>query len=275
MTAHTQSVQHQAQRAAQEGKDWLEPFARAGYAARGAVYVLVGGLAMYAAFGPGEAQGSRGALASISDATWGVIILALVGIGLLGYAAWRFTQGFLDADNHGTDGKGLVVRAGLVVSGVTHVTLGIYALTLAVAGGGSSDSGGGGWTAQLMGAPAGRWLVGFVGACIVGAGVAQFVKGYKTKFRKWLDMRAEQYGWAIPMSRFGLIARGTVFGMIGGWVIYAALTANPEHARGLGEMLRSLQGQPYGPWLLAIVALGLLAFAGYSFLEAAYRRINP
>jgi Domain of Unknown Function (DUF1206) len=53
----------------------------------------------------------------------------------------------------------------------------------------------------------------------------------------------------------------------------AALTANPSQARGLSGALRTIEQQPFGPWVLGVVALGLVAYGLYMLVLARYRRI--
>jgi hypothetical protein len=270
---------------------WLAWLARAGYAARGVVYLMVGGLALMAGFGSGgETTGSRGALQTLTDETWGMVALGAIGIGLVGHAVWRFMQSVLDADDHGTDGKGLVIRAGLLGSSVMYVLLAIYAFSLMTlsgggaaaqadgAGAGAGGGQGGGAqeaTAWLMSQPYGPWLVGIAGAIIVSVGVAQLVKAAKAKFQKWLVMSAGKLEKVSPICRTGLAARAVTFWIIGGFVIVAAWQADPQEARGLSGALNTLQAQAYGPWLLGAIAVGLIAFAAYSFIEARYRKIHP
>lgn len=273
------------------GRAWLKWLARAGYGARGAVYLIVGILAVMAAFGMGgSTEGSRGALRELAGQTWGQVALGVIGVGLLGHACWRFFQSALDADNHGADAKGITVRAGLFVSAFTYLLLAAYAGSLifggiagfAGAGGGDQSGGAGGSagggtreaTAWLMSQPYGVWLVGLVGVAIIGAGVAQFIKGVKTKFEKWLQLDPKTMEKVSPICRTGLIARGITFFIIGGFVIVAAVQAEPSEARGLGGALQTLREQAYGPWLLGAVAIGLIAFAIYSFIEAWSRKIN-
>lgn len=291
MTSAKTKVKMATTPAAGDRHAWLAWLARAGYAARGVVYLLVGGLALMAAFGSGgQTTGSRGALRTLADETWGMIALGAIGIGLIGHALWRFMQGALDADDHGTDGKGLVIRAGLLGSGVMYVLLAIYAFSLMTLGGGgggetaAGGAGGGGQggdsgaqeaTAWLMSQPYGPWLVGIAGAIIAGVGVAQLVKAVKAKFEKWLAMPPRKLEKVSPICRTGLAARAVTFWIIGGFVIVAAWQADPQEARGLNGALNTLQAQAYGPWLLGAVAIGLIAFAAYSFIEARYRRIHP
>jgi len=291
-TAHARA---HAERAKEHGLSAIEKGARAGYAARGVVYVLIGGLALAAAFAPAQdAEGSRGAMAWLENQPFGQTLLVLLAIGLLGYALWRFTQAFADPDHHGTDAKGVAVRGAFVVSGISHVLLSLYALTLTFgwtfglgsggsnggsAASGSGSGGGGGQgadklTAELMAMPAGRWLVGAVGVAIVIAGIAQFVRGYKAKFEKYLDLSPDKMRTWSPVCRAGLYARGVSFAIIGGFLIVAAYQADPSEARGLSGALSTLQTWQFGPWLLALVAIGLLAFAVYSFIQAGTRRVR-
>jgi hypothetical protein len=79
---------------------------------------------------------------------------------------------------------------------------------------------------------------------------------------------------AIRAGQVGLTARGVVFGIIGIFLIQAALRARPEEARGLSGALRALEQQPYGPYVLGAVALGLVAYGLYMFVEARYRRMK-
>jgi len=254
---------------------WL---ARSGYAARGVVYLIVGWLAVLAALGGGgRTTDSEGALITILQQPFGEIMLALVALGLIGYALWRLVQGLMDTDHHGTDAKGLAIRGGLLVSAVTHVLLAFFALSLIFgwgSGGGSGDGATRDWTAWLLQQPFGRWLVALVGAAVIGAGLAHMIKGYRAKFERYLEMDADLLDKASPVCRFGLIARGVVFLIIGGFLLVAAWRFSSGEVVGLQGALQTLQQQPYGWILLAIVALGLFAFGVYSLIEARYRRID-
>ena len=74
--------------------------------------------------------------------------------------------------------------------------------------------------------------------------------------------------------RFGSAARGVVFTMLGFFILQAALRYDPNQAQGLDGALRTIAQQPYGPWLLAIVALGLVSFGIYSVLCARWIEIT-
>lgn len=277
MTQHEFSTR-QAKQATREASPWIEPLGRLGYAAKGVVYGIVGVLAAQAAFGAGgETTDSQGALQRIVAAPFGKILLGLTAIGLLGYAIWRFVQAFLDTDNKGSNAKGYAVRTGYAIVAVLYLSLAFSAVQIIL---GSNSGGGSGaeqsWTARLLAQPFGQVLVGLIGAGVIGVGLAQLQKGYTGKFRETLrlhEMSQTEQIWAVRAGRFGYIARGIVFGIIGAFLISAALRADASEARGVGGALAALAAQPFGPWLLGLVALGLIAYAIFCGVEARYRRM--
>lgn len=252
--------------------------ARSGYAARGVVYLIVGGLATLAAVGSGgQTGGSRDALKTLLGQPFGSTLLAIVGIGLLAYALWRFLQASLDTDGHGTDAKGLAVRTSLVVSAILHVSLAIFALRLVFTLGGSSGGSSGGeegFTSWLLEQPFGIWLVGLVGVAIIGAGIAHAIKGWRAQFERYMRIPPSLQPGAQHVCRFGLMIRGLVLVIVGGFFLLAAWQADPSEAAGLGEVFSTVRSQAYGRVLLGVIAVGLFAFGVYSLLEAAFRRIN-
>jgi hypothetical protein len=267
----------QAARAA--GRPWVEPLARFGYAARGVVYAFIGVLAVQAAFfGRGQTTGPEGAIQRIAEQS--KLLLALIGIGLIGYALWRFVQGFLDPENKGRDVQGLVQRGAMVASGVVYTGFALLAFRLMSQGGqGSAADGAGGsssTTAQLLGLPFGRALVILAGIGVIGSALYQLYEAYTKKFQRRLkigEMSPEEQRLALRTGQLGLASRGVAFLITGWFLIQAAMSYDPSRARGLGGALETLARQPAGPWLLGIVALGLVAYGAYSFLQARYRRI--
>jgi hypothetical protein len=79
--------------------------------------------------------------------------------------------------------------------------------------------------------------------------------------------------WIEAIGTFGHLARGIVFGLVGVFLIKAAVDYNPDSAVGLDGALAKLAHASYGPFLLGVVAAGLIAFALYSLSDARYRRI--
>ncbi|MEP1213981.1 MAG: DUF1206 domain-containing protein [Marinobacter sp.] len=260
-------------------RDAIVILARAGYGARGIVYLLVGGLAALAVLGQGgQTTGSRGALERIMLAPLGDLLLGIMVVGLLGFGLWRAIQAVKDADHHGTAAKGIVIRSGLFVSAITHTMLAVFAASLIFTLGGSSGGSEGGskdMATWLISQSFGRWLLAGVGIALAGVGVAHVIKAVKTKFDRHFDMPKPVQYWAYPVCRFGLIIRGLVFVLVGSFFIMAAYQLDPDEAGGIAEVFSTLRNQAFGQFLLALVALGLFAFGIYSMLEAVYRRINP
>lgn len=260
---------------------WVERLARLGYAAKGVVYAIVGVLAVQAAFGQGgKTTDTEGALSTIAAQPFGKFLLVLLTLGLIGYVMWRFVQAVRDPEHKGDDAQGLARRAGYGISGLIYAGLALEAIRLIAGsgGGGGGSSSAQDWTARLLSQPFGQWLVGLVGAFIIGLGFNQFYEAYKAKFRKQMklhQMSATEETWATRIGKLGEAARGVVFVMTGFFLIQAARQSNPSEARGLDGALQSLARQPYGPWLLAIVAIGLIAYGIHQGVQARYRRINP
>ena len=258
----------------------LTVMARMGYAARGVVYLLVGGLAAVAALGQGgETTGSRGALERLLTAPLGHWLLFLLALGLTAHALWRCFQAIRDTDHHGLGLKGITVRASLLVSATTHLLLAVFAVSLTISLSGDSASATGSGSQNLadwlMRQPFGRWLVAAIGAIMLGAGIGHARKGAKAQFHRHFDMPAPVRLWAYPICRFGLGVRGLVFLITGTLFVLAAYQLDPEEAGGMAEMFDTFRTTPYGTWLIGFVALGLLAFGSYSLLEAIYRRVEP
>ena len=272
-----------AEQAAREAvrNPWVEKLARFGYAARGVVYAVIGLLAVQTAFlGRGQMTGTEGAIQKIAEQSR--LLLALVAIGLLGYALWRLVQSLLDPERRGTDPKALAVRGGQLASGLVYAGLAVTAFRI-IAGSGGSEAGAAGGqggnqalAAGLLDKPFGRWLVVLAGIAVLVSALSQIRQAYTKKFQRKLKMDRmdeTERRLAVRTGQAGLASRGVVFLITGWFLIQAALRYDPSAARGLGGALETLARQPYGPWLLGIVALGLICFGAYSFLEARYRRI--
>ena len=256
--------------------DTMEKLARAGYAVKGVLYGLVGVLALQTALGEGgETTDTQGAIRAVAGSSFGTILLGLIAVGLVGYALWRFVQATLDPEHEGSDAEGVAKRLGYVGSGVVYAGLALFAVRLLLGEGGGSG-GAASWTAKLMCQPFGVWLVGLAGVLGVGIGGYQLYKAWKVEFRDELKMgelRGDSARWAIGVSRFGIAARGGVFALVGVFLIVAAVQADPQEARGIDGVLDTLRSQPYGPYLLGLAALGLVAYGVYCFVNARYRRI--
>lgn len=248
---------------------WVVPVMRTGYGARGAVYLVVGSLALMAAVFGGEAEGTTGALEQLKSQTWGVIALWGIGAGLLCFMVWRVIDAFMDLETYGTGLKGVVARTGQVVTGVIHGGLGLWVFAMAL-GIGTGSGGSKSWTAKLLATEYGPWIMGLAGAAVVGAGIYYFYKAYSEKYKAHLRRTALMER-LDPAAKVGLVAHGVGVALIGGFLIFAAVTASPEQAGGLGKAFDTIRGMAFGRILLILLTGGLIAFALFCFIEAVYR----
>jgi len=261
-----------ARRAANSQSEWIERLARVGYATKGVVYALIGVLALEAAIGSGgSVGGSRNAVETIGSQPFGQALLVITGIGLFGYALWRFIQAGFDPED-----SRAIKRVGYVLSGAAHTMLGVTAIQMVIGGGGSGGSKKT-WLAKLMAVDTvGPILVGVLGVVVIGYALYQVKKGWTEKFKEKLRTarmsRGEKKG-ATLSGRIGLVARGLVFAIVGGYVIKAAVTHDASSAKSVGGALGEIASQSYGVFLLAIVAIGLVAYAVLQFVMAKYRQI--
>jgi hypothetical protein len=248
---------------------WVVPAMRAGYAARGAVYTVVGGLALFAAWRGGQAEGTTDALAQLKGEPWGVPLLLAIALGLICYTIWRLIDAWMDLECYGSELKGIVARAGQVITGLIHGAIGVSVATTALRGNSGGD-GAQSATQKLMAMPWGPYLVIAVGLATIGAGIYYAHKGIKEKYKE--DIRVTPLARKLdPLMKFGLVAEGVVIAIIGATIVYAGITHNPGQAGGVGTALDQIRSLAFGRILLGAVAIGLIGFAIENFIEAAYR----
>jgi hypothetical protein len=256
-----------------------EGAARAGLTARGAIYLLVGVLALKIAFGDGDHQADRGgALAELARQPFGAVLLWALGVGLAGMAVWRLSEAVFGSV--GKDGRSARKRLLAAARCVFYVVV-AYSVLLFAAGphggsGGSSDQQSRDVTARALDLTGGQWLVGVAGAAVVVAGVWIGARALRRSYREQLKL-GEMAPWARRLVDVtgvaGGTARGLVFAAAGAFAVRAAVDYRPDKAKGMDDTLRSLARTPLGPWLLVCVAAGLVLFGVFSFALARWRRV--
>jgi hypothetical protein len=262
-------------RRAAESK-WIERTARVGLAARGLVYVLIGILALQIAFvDRAEQADQQGAFQTLAQNDFGKAILWLVIIGFVGYGLWQATEAIWGHRRERDDRKRTANRVESAVKAVIYLVLAVVAFRVVT---GSSQGGQGGEqvTAKLLQLPGGQVLVGLAGVVVVAAAILLAWRGLRTKFEEHLDLSELGPGArsaVVNLGKVGYLARGIVFTLVGILVVAAAVSFDPDKARGMDAALRQVAARPYGPWLLGVMALGLLCFGAYSFAESRYRRL--
>jgi hypothetical protein len=258
---------------------WLERLARAGYAAKGMVYVLFGGLAALAALrSPGGSTNDRsGVMKEIAHQPYGWALLGLLAVGLVGYAVWNVVRAIVDFDQRGSDLKGRAIRAGYAAVAVSYVLGALTAVRLLINARQEVDGAVQTWTARLLGQPFGIWLLlgaaGIIGAIAVG----QLYRAWSANFAEYLHITPADgvnQAWVVRLGRVGYAARGIVFGLIALFLALAGLRHSPEQAKGMDDVLADLAAKPYGQIMLGLVAAGLFAYGIFAFVQARYRRIS-
>lgn len=256
-------------------------FAHFGYAAKAVVYLIIGGLALAAAFKIGGGLTDQsGAAQVIYHQPFGSFLLILVAIGWLGYALWCLIEATLDTEGYGEDAKGALARLGYAAVGIVYAALAYGAFQLATgksSGSTNSNAQAQDWTARLLAAPGGVALVVLVGLVTLAIAGVLFYRAYSADFRKQLELGqapAETRAAIIMLGRIGNGALGGIFTIMGVFFIVAAAQHNPGQAKGLSGALAALLAQPFGHLLLGLIALGLLAYGVYSLAQARYRHIR-
>ena len=271
---------------AEAGTGWYAWLARTGLIAKGVSFAIVGILALKLSFGSGGKATSReGALQSLAHNSFGKISLLLLVFGFAAYASWRFAQALAEREDPEDAGetKGQAKkwgrRAGYVGPALIYAALSFSTIRILT---NSSDNQSQNQkakqtTSTLFDLPAGRWIVGLAGLCIIGAGLWNVYRAVGRTFEdKWRigEMSRAERTWGTRIAVLGHLARAVVFGLIGVFVTKAALDYNAKEAIGLDGALQKLAQQPYGQWLLGLTALGLVAYAIYCLVDARYRDVS-
>jgi hypothetical protein len=256
-------------------RNWVETGARFGHFTKGAIYGLIGALALQVAIGSGgRVAGQQEAVQVVGRQPFGLALLVGIAIGLSGYAVWRLIEGVKDTSHRGSDGKGLARRFGAIISGLINAALavGVVQLALGSGGGGGARS----WVGKILEQPFGEVFLAFVGGGIVIAGLVQFHQAYTKRFLEDFRggaMTPTELEWVTRAGQIGYSARGVVFPIVGVGLLKAALDHDARETRGTREALLEIASSGYGQVLLGLVAVGLLAFGLFMVASARFRSI--
>jgi type IV secretory pathway VirB2 component (pilin) len=255
---------------------WIDRAARLGLAGRGLVYALIAVLAFQIAFvDRAKEADQKGAFQTLAQNGFGKVVLWLVIIGFVGYAVWLATEAVWGHWREQDKRKRTAKRVESAVKAVIYLLLAVLAFRIVTATS-SGDQGAETVTAKVLDMTGGQFLVGLAGVVVIAVAALITWRGLRTKFEEHLDLSRlgpTARSVVINLGKVGYIARGVTFAIVGILIIAAAVTYDPNKARGFDAALRTVAAQPYGPWLLSLIAVGLLCFGVYSFIESRYRRL--
>jgi uncharacterized protein DUF1206 len=259
------------------GSPLIKLLERLGYAVRGALYTVMGLLALEVAIGKagGQATDLSGSLAYLITNPFGKLMLVVAAIGLSAYSLWGFIRAIYDPLHRGSDASGYMARLGFVSSALSYAAIVVFAVQILRGFGASGDS-----TqktvASVLNHPGGGWLTVLIGLIAIGVAFGQFVEAYRATFAadlKGAEMSASERRLAVGLGRYGMLARGITFLVIGWFVIQAGVHHDPSQAQGFGGAFVFLLAQPFGRLLLGFVAVGFVALGLHSFACARWIRL--
>ena len=248
--------------------------ARVGLVAYGITYLLIAWLALQVAFGDsGERTDQNGAFQTIGSEPFGQVLLWVLVVGFVAVALWRLEQAVFATAGVQDQSEQIKKRVENGARAVVFAALAIIAVRTAVGAG--QQSTGQEATAGVLGWPGGQFLVGAVGLVLVGLAVVKAKHGWEKKFLEEMNLPSDQKARAAVerLGQVGSIAKAVALGLIGVLVVVAAVLFDPSKANGLDPALKTLAAQPFGVFLLAIVAVGLAAYGVFCFFDAKYHRV--
>ncbi|WP_345770700.1 DUF1206 domain-containing protein [Blastococcus saxobsidens] len=257
---------------------WLTHLARAGLIAYGAMHLLIAVLAARMAMGLRGADADQtGALLTVAQGPGGRLLLVAIGLGMLSLALWQAAEvllwwhGLLDPAHRV---RTAVVCAKCLAKGAVYGFLGLTALLFSLGLEYEADERLRDLTEETLLIPGGALLIGTVAAGVVAVGIYTFVRGCTGGFMRDIDLPAAPDRWEPVIEgigRFGYLAKGIAFGLVGVLLWRAATSADVSTATGLDGAMTAIAGVQAGPWLLAGVAAGFGAFGVYALARARAR----
>lgn len=257
----------------------IQRLERFGYIVRGVIYVVIGLLALELAIGAGGGTVSpNSAITLIGRQPFGKVLLVLIAIGLAGYSLWGFVRAIFDPLRRGSDAKGLVARAGFLLSGVTYGLLCYVAVMTLLNKPTSAAANSSGVPTAFLSGPMGKWAIIIFGIFWLVAGIGQIIVASKEEFMRDLRtsaMNEQQFKTLISLGKLGYAARGIVYATIGALILETIFKLGAPQAKGFDGALAALAHGPYGEVLLGLVALGLILFGAFSAYSSKWVQTNP
>jgi Domain of Unknown Function (DUF1206) len=256
----------------------LELLERLGYVVRGALYAVMGLLALRVVLSVagGQTTDLTGSLVFLVGNPLGKLVLIVAAVGLAAYSLWGLTRAIYDPLHRGSDASGYMARLGFLTSALSYAAIVWFALQLLAGSGATTSDGTKTTIATVLTHPAGGALTILIGLVVIGIALGQFLEAYRATFARDLkgtEMSPRTRDIAVKLGRFGMFARGVIFLIIGWFVVQAGVHHDPAQTQGFSGAFVFLLAQPFGRVLLGVVALGLVALGLHSFACARWVRL--
>ena len=261
-------------------------FGRAGWFAKGVVYVVAGVLALLiaakasgwksATTAPNAEASPTGALKTISQMSGGALLMWVLALGMLLYAAWRIVSALLPG---GSDAKAWIKRIGYLISAVIYITFAFTAISLARSTGAAPDGNVKvtSMSDRLMANSGGRLLIGVIGVITIAVGLYRISKGVRGDVTDELDLSSlspQRRHLTERLGQVGEIGRGLGIGLIGFFLLRAAVTYDAAQATGLDGALRRLATQSWGLLVVVVIGIGFAAYGVFCLATFTHRELQ-
>nr|WP_136251606.1 DUF1206 domain-containing protein [Ningiella ruwaisensis] len=259
--------------------DIFETFATAGYSSKCIVYAILGILMIAASLTAlsTEELSKTSVFEEILSSPFGTFLLIAIIAGLIAYVLWRIVQGVSNPLNLDmSEPKNVFMRIFYFLSAAIYISITIAAINVLIGSQKNSGDSKEQLSSTIMEQTWGVWLVGALGLGVAFFALIQLKHAFTTDFKDKFDEDIGQakLTYAVNFGRAGFAARGILYGLIGSFFVHAALTYDPDEAGGLGQAISLLLEQPFGPWLAAIVGLGMICFGVFCGFESGYRKVR-
>ena len=255
-----------------ENSEWFDKAVRFGLVVYGVVYLVLAWLGIQLALGDHEGKATtKGAVAQLAEQPFGTFMIIVVAIGMFLLVLWRLFDLFLG--HHEDDGADLWKhRASDLLKAVLYGAICWSAISVLM------DSGGGGsgakdFSSTILGLPGGQFWLTLIGLGIMVYGGNQIYLAWNEKHQKKLatEGKSGEAGKAYMLfGKIGYIAKGIAVGLVGGLFVYAAFTEDPEKSGSTDKALHKVLQQPFGPWLLIALSLGIACYGLFQFARARH-----
>lgn len=245
----------------------VEKGARLGFAASGLIHLLIAWLALAVAWGGGSGAADKsGALTTLAQNGIGRVLLWVAVIGFILLAVWQATEAVVG--RHGAEATDRAQAAG---KAVLYAFFAWSAFMVTQGSGSSDEQKTDEATAGLLSAPGGRVLVGLVALAILAAAGYHAWKGWTKGFLDELESHPGRF--VVNAGRAGFLAKAVALAVAGVLFGSAALSSRAAEAGGLDAALTLLRDQPFGPYVLTLVALGFAAYGVFAFVKAKHAKL--